>query len=116
MQGRAAKKVQRALILAGTVSFIGIYPINATEPAPARPLAPQPSENSQSPGEKPVVPGAPAAPPSLSKQLDESEGVVTPPAGVDAEIRKPTPGDFSSDMPVIVPPGEPGGDQKVQPK
>lgn len=116
MRGRAAKRVQRALIAATTVSLIGICPGVAADTAPAPPLATQPAQGSQNPSEKPVVPAAPAPPPSLSEKLHDSEGIVTPPPGVDPEIRKPTPHDFSSDMPVIAPPGEPGGDQNVQPK
>lgn len=34
----------------------------------------------------------------LSKKLDRDEGVITPPGGVDSEIKKPTPKDFRSDM------------------
>lgn len=52
----------------------------------------------------------------LSEKLHKDEGVITPPKGVDPEIKKPMPKDFESDMPVIAPPGEPGGDQGVQPK
>lgn len=51
----------------------------------------------------------------LSEQLKESEGVIKPPETVDPEIKKPTP-EIDSNMPVIKPPGEPGGDQSVQPK
>ena len=53
---------------------------------------------------------------SLSKQLEQGEGVIAPPPGIDPHLKKPTPEDFKSDMPIIPPPGEPGGDQTVQPK
>ncbi len=59
-------------------------------------------------GDKPKVP--------LSEQLREGEGVIAPPHGVDPGIKKPIPDDFKSKTPVIPPPGEPGGDQSVQPK
>lgn len=69
---------------------------------------------------KPSAPPNPATTPdqdkSLSEKLKESEGVLKPPPAVDSEIRKPVPEPTDSKMPVIIPPGEPGGDQTVQPK
>jgi hypothetical protein len=50
---------------------------------------------------------------SLSDKLDKSNGVICPP-NVDPAMKAPTP--HSGDMPVIPPPGSPGGDQSVQPK
>jgi len=52
----------------------------------------------------------------LSKKLDESDGVLTPPNGIDPKINKGPPAKTGDKMPVIIPPGEPGGDQSVQPK
>jgi hypothetical protein len=49
----------------------------------------------------------------LSDKLSQSNGVICPP-NVDPDIRAPTP--QGGPMPVIPPPGSPGGDQKVQPK
>lgn len=51
----------------------------------------------------------------LGDKLAKSEGVLCPPAGVDPEMRAPTP-DHGSTTPVIPPPGSPGGDQTVRPK
>jgi hypothetical protein len=50
----------------------------------------------------------------LSRQLAESKGVICPPPHVDPEIRKPAPG--GGTMPVIPPPGSPGGNSQVEPK
>ncbi|MGO4685873.1 hypothetical protein [Hyphomicrobium sp. 2TAF46] len=52
----------------------------------------------------------------LSKKLDENDGVLKPPQGVDPGIHQAPPAQTGDKMPVIVPPGEPGGDQSVQPK
>ncbi len=52
----------------------------------------------------------------LSKKLDENEGVLTPPKGVDPKMHQQPPANTGDKMPVIVPPGESGGDQSVQPK
>ena len=50
----------------------------------------------------------------LGDKLAQSDGVLCPPAGLDPEIRAPAP-DVGK-MPVIPPPGSPGGDPTVRPK
>jgi hypothetical protein len=52
----------------------------------------------------------------LSKKLNENEGVLKPPQGVDPQMHQEPPAKTGDKMPVIIPPGEPGGDQSVQPK
>jgi len=51
---------------------------------------------------------------SLSERLARSNGVICPPDQVDPEIKQPAP--EGGRMPVIPPPGSPGGDPSVQPK
>ncbi len=51
---------------------------------------------------------------SLSDRLAQSNGVICPPDQVDPEIKQPAPD--GGRMPVIPPPGSPGGDPSVQPK
>ena len=51
---------------------------------------------------------------NLSQKLAQSNGVICPPPTVDPGIKKPAaPG---GPMPVIPPPGTPGGDPNVRPK
>jgi hypothetical protein len=50
---------------------------------------------------------------NLSDKLAQSDGVLCPP-NVDPGIKAPTP--EVGKMPVIPPPGSPGGDQSVRPK
>ena len=50
----------------------------------------------------------------LGDKLARSDGVLCPPAGIDPEIRAPTPD--AGNTPVIPPPGSPGGDPTVRPK
>ena len=52
----------------------------------------------------------------LSEKLGENEGVLKPPAKIDPEMQRLPPKTTKDTMPVIIPPGEPGGDQSVQPK
>jgi hypothetical protein len=49
----------------------------------------------------------------LSNKLSQSNGVICPP-DVDQGMKAPTPD--TGKMPVIPPPGSPGGNQNVQPK
>lgn len=51
----------------------------------------------------------------LSDKLSRTDGVIKPPAGVDPQMQKPARQPDSS-MPVIPPPGSPGGDPTVKPK
>ncbi len=51
---------------------------------------------------------------SLSDKLNSSNGVIHPDPSVDPGIQKPTPP--AGAMPVVPPPGSPGGDPTVQPK
>jgi len=51
---------------------------------------------------------------NLSDKLAQSGGVLCPPAQVDPGIKVPSPP--AGRMPVIPPPGSPGGDPNVQPK
>jgi hypothetical protein len=53
---------------------------------------------------------------NLSKQLDEDKGVIKPPPTGDSEIHTTVPDPNPGTMPVIPPPGTPGGDESVQPK
>ncbi len=80
-----------------------------------------PTAGAQAPTQAPAqkstdAPGKTTGDVPLSKKLDENKGVLTPPHGVDPGIHQEPPAKTGDRMPVIVPPGEPGGDQSVQPK
>jgi len=60
-------------------------------------------------------PIAPPASGTSSSDLGRSGGVVTPPPSVDPQMRR-TPPPAGDSMPVIPPPGTPGGDPSVKPK
>jgi hypothetical protein len=88
--------------------------------AQSTPVQPQPSApNMPAPHttvpEK-IDPKATGATGTLSDKLEESGGVITPPAGVDPGISAPAPVPNPGTTPVITPPGSPGGNQSVQPK
>jgi|SRR5947209_8463578 len=52
----------------------------------------------------------------LSEQLSRSGGVIKPPTNVDRQIEAPTPNPGPKSMPVVPPPGSPGGNPDVKPK
>jgi hypothetical protein len=67
------------------------------------------------PAEQPNQPVEPPAIGSSSSDLGRSGGVIRPPADVDPQMKQmpPSSGDR---MPVIPPPGTPGGNPSVKPK
>ena len=79
-------------------------------------FAQAPEQPETSPKPAPEAPEAPGTKPDapLSKKLHKNEGVLKPPENIDPEMNKGAPD--TGNMPVIIPPGEPGGDQNVQPK
>jgi hypothetical protein len=67
------------------------------------------------------APGAPAPPTDIAKKpgnlsdkLNRNNGVIHPEGDIDPAMRKPAPP--TGAMPVIPPPGAPGGDTTIQPK
>ena len=109
-----------ACILAATSGAAGAQapPAPATPPAQTAPPAPPPAANCAPTRTTPnggVVPeGTTTGQAPLGDTLAKSDGVVCPPSGVDPELRAPTPD--TGNMPVIPPPGSPGGDPTVRPK
>ena len=66
-------------------------------------------------GDQPAPLTAPPLSGTSSSDLARSGGVITPPADVDPHMKRMPP--HSGDpMPVIPPPGTPGGDPSVKPK
>jgi len=93
----------------------------ATPPPQTAPPAPQRSGDCMP--MQPVPPRGTVAPEGtttgqggepLGDRLAKTNGVLCPPAGVDPEMRAPTP-DIGN-TPVIPPPGSRGGDPNVRPK
>ena len=95
----------------------------AQNPQPAPPQethAPVAPPSASQPPPEQIAPGGPAGPgtqgnTTLSDRLSRQQGTLQPPK-VDPGIRAPLPSHTQGTMPVIPPPGTPGGDQKVVPK
>ena len=95
--------MHRICLVAAAVLGFGAVAVAAEEPS-GRP------GTGQSP-----TPTVPPASGTLSNDLNRSGGVITPPTGIDPEIKQ-TPPPSGSTMPVIPPPGTPGGNPAVKPK
>jgi hypothetical protein len=79
--------------------------------------AQQPVPDAQAPSEQvPQQPEGNSPNEPLGQQLSRSKGVIQPPAGIDPGIETPAPQPNVQTMPVIPPPGSPGGDPSIQPK
>ncbi len=120
------------MTLAGMICALAAVPARTlaqAAPAPATPQAqtalPNPNRATTgcaptqiSPKEGRVQPSNPKGETDkpLGDTLAQSDGVLCPPPGVDPEMHAPTPNPPSGSMPVIPPPGSPGGDPNVRPK
>jgi len=90
-------------------------PAQTAPPQPARVANCSPMPQSQDPSHAaPEGTTTGQAREPLGDKLARSDGVLCPPAGVDPEMRAPTP--EGGNTPVIPPPGSPGGDPSVRPK
>jgi hypothetical protein len=107
-----------ALLLCGSITLAIAQPANppATNPPAASPPT-HVDPKGCAPGERLQTEGSGAPQPKsnepLSDKLARTDGVLCPP-NVDPDIKAPTPP--GGRMPVIPPPGSPGGNQNVQPK
>jgi hypothetical protein len=97
-----AKMHRICLVIAAALGF-GAVTVAAEEPS-GRPGAGQPA-----------APAVPPASGTSSSDLNRSGGVIAPPADIDREMKQ-TPPPTGARMPVIPPPGTPGGNPAVKPK
>ena len=113
------QRIKLALCLLAATALPGIG--TAQHPQPAPPQEPHPSV---APPSASTTPPEQIAPPdgtprtgntTLSDRLSRQQGTLKPPT-VDPGIQAPVPPHGQGTMPVIPPPGTPGGDQKVVPK
>jgi hypothetical protein len=86
-------------------------PPQATAPAPSQTTACAPNALAP-PTPDGITTGRSGEP--LGDKLAKTNGVLCPPSGVDPEMHAPTP--EGGPMPVIPPPGSPGGNSSLQPK
>lgn len=105
----------------GALLTLLLMPAAALAQTPPKPLPSAPPEVMEPPSENPAPPADPSTggdrpKEPLTRQLNEGEGVLEPPRGIDPQIEKEPPKDFEGKTPVIPPPGEPGGDPNIQPK
>jgi hypothetical protein len=119
MRMKRATLLSCVLLVACGAASAQAPPGPATPPPQTAPPAPQ----SDCTPTQPVPPRGTVAPEGtttgqpgepLGDRLAKTNGVLCPPAGVDPEMRAPTPD--TGNTPVIPPPGSRGGDPNVRPK
>ena len=97
------------LVVGVVVATVRIAPAEERAPASTlqKPQADTPKQSSS----------LPSTGETLSERLHSSDGVIKPPSGIDPGMHvAPRDLNTGSNMPVIPPPGSPGGDQSVRPK
>jgi hypothetical protein len=121
MRTKYAALLSCVLSAASSVAGAQAPPAPATPPAQTAPPAPvrasdctpmQPAPHRGTAAPEGTTTGQRGEP--LGDKLAKSDGVLCPPAGVDPEMRAPTPD--TGNTPVIPPPGSPGGDPNLRPK
>ena len=120
-------RIRHSLLLASLLTAVSAAASAQAPPTPATPPArtapPEPQAATDCTPMRPTPPSGKLAPEGgttgqaadpLGDKLARSDGVVCPPAGIDPQIRAPTPD--AGNMPVIPPPGSPGGNPNIRPK
>jgi hypothetical protein len=111
-----------ALIALSGAAAAQAPPTPATPPAQTAPVSPEratgcaPTQTTPQGNIAPQGTTTGQAQAPLGDKLAQSDGVLCPPSGVDPAMRAPAPNTGTSSMPVIPPPGSPGGDPTVRPK
>jgi hypothetical protein len=107
---------QQKFVILGALAALSLPGFaGAQNPQPAPPG----QSNSPSPPPEQIRPANPkdsaGGSQTLSDKLSQQRGTLQPPA-IDPGIHKPPPQRGEGNMPVIPPPGTPGGNQQVVPK
>jgi hypothetical protein len=120
MQMKHSLLISCALLMSSGAAVAQAPPVPATPPAQTAPPAPARATDcapTQSTPRGSIAPQGTTTGQSnepLGDKLAKSDGVLCPPAGVDPQMRAPTP--ETGNTPVIPPPGSPGGDPTIRPK
>jgi hypothetical protein len=96
-----------------SVALVSIASVQAQSERPRPPAAAPPTQGECTP-DSPRPPNETTGGRPLSERLAESKGVICPPTGIDPGLTVPPVG--GGRMPVIPPPGTPGGDPGIQPR
>ena len=105
---------------ASRAAALGLLAALAAGPAFVGPARAQSSGDTGAPtsrgGTIPTKPDSPVNRKPLGDALSETHGTIEPRGDVDPHMPAPTPPPTVSRMPVVPPPGSPGGDPTIQPK
>jgi hypothetical protein len=102
-----------ACLLGLTIAATPALAQNPQTAPPANPTVPIAPPNAPSPPPEKI---APSEGNGLSNQLSQQKGTIKPPTNVDPGMTVQPPQRGVATMPVIPPPGSPGGNQTIIPK
>lgn len=112
MSGHKLIRTAAAIAISAGLSTAAFAQTNPVQPQPRDPN--MPAQHNTVP-EK-IEPNATGSTGTLSDKLNKSDGVIKPQTNVDPGITTTPPAPNAGTMPVIPPPGSPGGNPNVQPK
>lgn len=116
MTGRTMTGRTLITTAAGAVMAVGL----ATAALAQTPAKPQPADpnmpSTQNTVPEKIEPNSTGATGTLSEKLNKSDGVIKPRSDVDPGMAATAPAPHGGTMPVIPPPGSPGGNPNIQPK
>jgi len=107
-------RLLNSLLAAGAVTALVALPAAAQNQGGGPPASERPAPTL--PDAKLPGSSSPERSGSMSEDLSRSGGVIQPPPTVDPGMRQAPPSPGPQSMPVIPPPGTPGGDPTVKPK
>ena len=113
LRRRAIRQLSLTALILGTAPALAQNPQPGPPTSPIPPVAPP---NAAKPPPEKIAPPSPSPTPSLSDHLSRRKGVLKPPSHVDPEMTVKPPRKGAGTMPVIPPPGTPGGNRSVVPK
>jgi hypothetical protein len=112
METLIPKIMLRAAVIAASMAIPGAAWAQPSSPPTSTPAPPGPLPPASPTPPEQIAPPAP----SSGVAAGGASGVIRPPAGVDPGIQSKAPAPTPNSMPVILPPGTPGGNPTVQPK
>jgi hypothetical protein len=116
MQKQTISTTGTVWIAVGAALWFAAFAVPAAgQTSPPAPPAPHETDKVIPEKQSPPMP-MPGDSGNLSDKLKDTNGVIAPPSNMDPSINKPAPAPNAGSMPVIPPPGSPGGRQDIVPK
>ena len=112
------RNVTTGLLAVAMLAAMSGAPVGPVGGVQAQSASPQPTPTPGDPVQTIPEKTAPQVPPagSLSDRLEQTDGVIRPPDGIDPGISVAPPATGPDNMPAITPPGSPQSPSQIRPK